>query len=110
MSNEKDIIVSAQMRIPDGTSISAKPCYLITLTEKIKTSKGSMPQLFIATELPNMQYGHTQIKGFYTAATKEEIIANFKNLLASADKDQMVELYLPWHAVQSIRSLVFKAK
>ena len=107
---EKDILIGTQLRVPDGSTISAKPCYLITLTEKVGTGKTAQQKRFIAVDLPTLQTSFIQTKGFYTEATEEEVLLNFKVILSTMDKDQMLELYLPWHSIISIRSLVFKAK
>lgn len=108
--SEKDYVVEAQLRVPDGSIISAKPCYLITLTEKINKGKAEQQRRFIALDLPSMQPAYVQTKGFYTDASEEEIVQNFRSLLQSTNKDQVLELYLPWHSISHIRSLVFKHK
>lgn len=110
MTDNKDLVISAQMRVPDGTVISAKPCYLLTLTEKTGSGKTLQQRRFITLELPAMQTSFVQTKGFYTEATEEEVILNFRTIIQMTEKDQMLELYLPWHSILSIRSLVFKAK
>lgn len=123
MPSDKDFVVEVLNRVPDGSVINVKPCYLITLTEKeVKDtkvqSKGSKakasvpgPRNFVAIELPNMQNSvcvHT--KGFYDTSGEENIIANFRSLVSTIDREQILELYIPWHSIVSIRSLVFKAK
>lgn len=117
--SEKDFVVEALTRVPDGSVINAKPCYLITLTEmEVKKTKGKAAKAgvleqrhFVAIELPNMQpAAYVQTKGFYDTSGEENIIANFRSLVSSVDREQIMELYIPWHSIVSIRSLVFKAK
>lgn len=108
--SEKDFVINATARVPDGTAISNKPCYLVTLEEKIGTGKDAKHVLFIAVDLPSLQPAFIQTKGYFTATDKDAILKDHKSVLQGMDKEQMAELILPWHEIKSIRSLVFKAK
>ena len=112
MTNQ-DLSVIATMSVPTGTAINNKPCYLITLTEKVGTGVGKAMRhrRFLALELPTMQPSHIQCKGFFLEQDDESIIVNsFRQIIQSTDKDNITELFLPWHSVNAIRNLVFKAK
>lgn len=108
--SEKDFAIEPQMRVPDGSVISAKPCYLVTLTEKVVKGKSEQQRRFISLDKPDMQPAFIHTKGFYTDAKEDEVVQNFRSLVQDTNKDQVLELYLPWHSIVSIRSLVFKAK
>jgi len=103
--SDKDVVITAQTRAPDGTSISARPCYLLTVTEMKKTNH------FVALDLPDMSRAAcVQVKGFYSDQPEEIIVANYKGLSSEMDKSSIIEMYFPWHSINKIRSLVFKAK
>lgn len=108
--SDKDFLIEPQMRVPDGSVISAKPCYLVTMTEKSGVGKNIQQRRFVAIDLPIMVPSHIQTKGFYTDVIEDEIILNFKTIVQGMQKENIIELYLPWHSIISIRSLVFKAK
>jgi hypothetical protein len=109
----QDLSVIATMSVPAGTAINNKPCYLITLTEKVSTGVGKAMRhrRFLALELPTMQPSHIQCKGFFVEQEDEATIVNsFRQIVQSTDKDNITELFLPWHSVCSVRNLVFRAK
>jgi hypothetical protein len=88
-----------------GSTISKKPCYLITLDVAGK-SKGSF---FITLDKPEILNGFVQVKGFYSDESESDIVANFGELVRIAPKEKIVEVYLPWHRIHNMRSLVFNA-
>lgn len=109
--SEKDLVIGPQLRVPDGTAISPKPSYLITLIEKNGTGKTAQFKRFISFDLPNMAHPHfVQAKGFFCDQEEDAIIANYKQIIALIDKEKMMEIYFSASSVFSIRSLVFKAK
>lgn len=109
--SEKDLVIGPQLRVPDGSVISAKPSYLITLTEKTGNSKSMQFKKFISLDLPNTTHPHfVQAKGFFCDQDEEAIIANYKQIVATIDKEKVIEIYFSASSVFSIRSLVFKAK
>lgn len=107
---DKDFVIESQMRVPEGSIISAKPYYLITLTEKSGKGKKEEQRRFIALDLPRMEMAHVQTKGIYVDATEEKILEDFRALIQETPRDQITELFIPWHSIINIRSLVFKAK
>lgn len=109
--SEKDLVIGPQMRVPDGSVISAKPSYLIILTEKTGTGKSNQFRKFISLDLPNTAHPHfVQAKGFYCDQDEDSIIMNYKQIVATVDKEKIIEIYFSASSVFSIRSLVFKAK
>jgi hypothetical protein len=108
--SDKDFVINTTMRVPDGTAISNKPCYLITLDEKTGVGKNITHRRFIAVDLPTLMPSYIQTKGYYTEAEEEMVVKEFKNILQGMDKEQMIELYVPWQHIKHIRSLIFKAK
>jgi hypothetical protein len=108
--SDQDFVINTTLRVPDGTAISNKPCYLITLDERTGVGKNIQHRRFIAVDLPTLMPSYIQTKGFYTAAEEDIVVKDFKSILQSMDKEQMIELYVPWQHIKCIRSLVFKAK
>lgn len=109
----QDLSIIATMSVPAGTAINNKPCYLITLTEKVSTGVGKAMRhrRFLALELPMMQSSHIQCKGFFLEQDDELTIVNtFRQIVQETNKDHITEIFLPWHSVCSVRNLVFKAK
>jgi hypothetical protein len=90
--------------VPMGSTISKKPCYLISLD--VTKSKGC---LFISMDKPEILNGFVQVKGFYTSETEDNIVAGFQEIVKSVPKEQIIETYLPWHRIHNMRSLVFNA-
>lgn len=108
--SDQDIAITGAFKVPDGSPVSTKPCYLVVLSEKTGIGKNQQFKKFIALELPDMQASFIKIKGFFCDANEETIVVDFRKIIQALDKDTMQELYLPWHAVSYVRSLVFKAK
>jgi hypothetical protein len=105
MSNDKDIVVGSTSFIPNGPPTKQIPSYLVKM---IKASKTDQQRFFIAVGEPNMNQSFIHVKGFFSDATEDDIVVGYKELLAAATQAQTLEMWLPWHTVQSVRSLVFK--
>lgn len=104
--SEKDFMVNS-VGIPSVSTISKKPCYLIVLSDS--AGKGTTVSRFIALDKPDLLNGFVQVKGIYVVAGDDVIVKTFTEIVASAPKDTIVDLMLPWHRIHSIRSLVFNA-
>lgn len=105
MSGDKDYAIAATARVVSGSPILTKPVYLITF-ENVGKSKA---KFFIAIEKPDFQEAFVQVKGIFSEAAEEEIINSFAEILTTAGKESILEMYFPWQRISSIRSLVFKA-
>ena len=105
-----DIAVSVSNRVPVGSPISNKPSYLVALEEN--SGKSRLIKYFITLDRPEQLDGFIQVKGVFAdpSLQEAEIIKTFSDILTSAKKELILELWLPWHKICSIRSLVFKAK
>jgi hypothetical protein len=88
-----------------GTTISKKPCYLICLDVTSK-SKGVS---FISLDKPEFVSGFVQVKGFYCTESENDIMVGFQDLVRATPKEKIMEVFLPWHRVHNITSLVFNA-
>jgi hypothetical protein len=96
--------------LPQGSAISKKPCYLVTLDGVSKSGK-SVVARFIAVDKPDFNNAaFAQVKGFYTDSTEEEVVVNFLDIIRDTPKDQIMEVMFPTHKIHSIRSLVFSAE
>ena len=105
-----DIAVEVSNRVPNGSVITTKPSYLITLENNLGKTKSL--RYFITLDRPELLNGFVQVKGIFVDndVTEEEIISKFSSILTNSAKDLFLEVLLPWHKICSIRSLVFKAK
>lgn len=102
--SEKDLVIQHTLNVPAGAIISQKPCYLLKLVpEGKKTAK-----LFFSVEQPKFETSFVQVKGFFYEGEEETVYRQYNEINASSDKGTHVEMWFPWHAIQSIRSLVFK--
>ncbi len=104
---DKDIIVASTLNIPVGGVISSKPAYLITFEPEGKKAS----ELFLTIEMPNVQSSFIHAKGFFLDAKEYEInaiVAGYKTIIASQAAESFLEIWLPWHRVSNMRSLVFK--
>jgi hypothetical protein len=104
--SEKDYAIAATSRIFSGSPMLTKPVYLITFETSGKVTKA---KFFIAVEKPEMEEAFVQVKGIFSELSEEEIINSFAEILTTAGKESILEMYFPWHRISSIRSLVFKA-
>jgi hypothetical protein len=101
---EKDFAIGIT-GAPTNVAISKKPCYLVWL-DVSKTHKG---RPFIALDKPSFEMGFIHVKGFYSVEKEDDIIVRFSDLIRDLPKEEIVEIYVPWHRIDSIRSLVFNA-
>ena len=100
-----EISISPQ-RIPTYNML-AKPSYLVVLEGPPK--KGN--QYFITIEQPEFCEGMVHVKGLFADdSSEEEIAKNYVDMLTSASRELLCEVYLPLHRVIKVRNLVFRAK
>ena len=104
--SEKDFLVGS-VGIPSVGHVSKKPCYLITLVDP--SGKGTIVSRFISFDKPDLQNGFIQVKGIFSDLGDDKIVKGFGEIVASAPKESILDMLLPWHRVHSIRSLVFNA-
>lgn len=105
--SEKDFAIGTVAAPLVGSAISQKPRYLIVLEDGSGKTKATT--LFIAVDKPDLLNGFIGVKGIYTDASEEDVLAKFNTILTSTPKEQQVDILFPWHRVASIRSLVFNA-
>lgn len=101
-----DIAVGSTLTIPTHSNKTV-PYYLV----KMATDKKSLvagEEFFISFGEPDLNSNFLHVKGFFSGSKREDIVANYKDMVANTDPSQMVEMWMPWHTVHSIRSLVFK--
>jgi hypothetical protein len=106
---DKDFTVSTVSGFPSVASVNKKPAYLITLLQDGASNKKNSFQKFIAIDKPDSQNGFIMAKGVFSDLSEEEIIKTFSEVLTSSPKELILDMWLPWHRVVSIRSLVFNA-
>jgi hypothetical protein len=104
-----DIAINVTAGPPLGNNIAKiKPCYLITLEDANGKTK-NLTRL-ISIDKPEFLPGFVQVKGLFCDQDEDTIINSFSDILTNAKKELILELYLPWHRIHSVRSLIFKAK
>jgi hypothetical protein len=109
---DKDITLERTLRVPDGSPINMKPCYLIEITTKNAAGKDSRTEFFIALELPDLTFSsYMKAKGFFTDGDLETIVSGYADIVRAqtVDKRNIIEMYFPWHTVNYMRSLVYNA-
>lgn len=90
-----------------GSSVSKKPCYLVTLENP--HSKAKETTRFIAVDKPDILNSFVQVKGFYTDLSEDEVVKRFSEIIQVTPKEQQVDITFPTHRIVCIRSLVFNA-
>lgn len=105
--SDKDFAIGAIAGIPTVGALNKKPPYLVVLEDP--SGKKNSCQKFLTLDKPDSQNGFLMVKGFFTECAEEEIIKNFSDILTATPKDTIIEVWLPWHRVVSVRSLVFSA-
>lgn len=105
MSND---IVIGTTSIPYINNVKSKPAYLIVISEPYGKTK--IIKKFITLDKPEFLNGFVQAKGVFSELEDDEIFNNYSSLLTNAPKDLILEMMIPWHKIDFIRSLVFKAK
>lgn len=105
--SDKDFTIGAVMSVPTISAVNKKPIYLITLEDS--SGKKNSFQKFISLDKPDSQNGFLLVKGIYSELSEEEIIKNFSDVLTAAPKELIIDIWLPWHRILSVRSLIFNA-
>lgn len=101
---EKDVVVPAAYRVPDGNVSLPKPWHLVGIHNTNK--------VFLATERPVMEPSHIQAKGFWITMSDDAVVKDWQNISRNMleNKKNMVEEYIPWQHVTHIRNLAYVAK
>ncbi len=107
--SDKDFSVGAIASIPTFGALNKKPIYLISLEDTSSKKGASNCQRFISLDKPDSQNGFILAKGIFSDCSEEEISKTFSDILTSAPKEAILDMWFPWHRVLSIRSLVFNA-
>lgn len=105
---DKDIVIASTLNIPVGGMIASKPAYLVSIEPE---GKNKNAELFLSVEMPDVQSSFIRAKGFFLDAKEYEtsaIVAGYKTIIASQAAESFVEVWLPWHRISCMRSLVFK--
>ena len=85
----------------------SKPSYLMSIEDtSTKTKKVTH---FICVDKPEFLNGFVQAKGFYSADTEEDIVANYAGLILNVEKEKILEIFHPSTRIINIRSLVYRA-
>ena len=92
-----------EFQVPTMGQLNPKPAHLVILTEKVGVAKNSHNRCFISLDLPSMQgVSFIQAKGFFSEKTQEEIATQFREMVASVDKDTLEEVYIPWSQILNV--------
>lgn len=104
MTEPKDLVIQSTWNVPNGTVMAQKPAYLVKFLQEGK----KVCKLFLAVEQPNFQTSFVQVKGFFYTGDEASVYKTYNEIVVSEDKANYVEMWLPWHVLESVRSLVFK--
>jgi len=102
--SDRDVIITSTGIVPNNNAIAQKPSYLIKILSDNKKTK----KLFVTIEQPKIETSHVQSKGFYYDGNEEELYARYFDIVNECDKSLHVEVWIPWHSIEIIRSLVFR--
>jgi hypothetical protein len=80
-----------------------KPAHLVYVIHNKKI------RYLLTLDKPTMEVPYLLAKGYFIEKTEEEIHASFNEILATEKKESMIEIYLPWHRVFQVKSLIFKS-
>lgn len=107
MSEVKDLVIASTFNVPTGAAQQIKPCYLVKFVASAKKT-----QLFIVIGEPKFETAFVQGKGFFvdSGLDEEDVVTSYQKLVTGVDKSTMVEMWLPWHNIVFVRSLVYKGK
>lgn len=105
MSDDRDIVISSTVNIPSGPPNKMIPSYLVKFLPDLGSKKYKM---FVAVEQPQFNADFIHTKGFFTESSEDDIVSGYREMVAAATAAQILELWVPWHTVHSVRSLVFK--
>lgn len=109
MSSDKDILVGSPLAIPMGPPVKSIPSYLVKLLPDITAgTKTKSYRMFLAVEQPQFNADFIHTKGLFSEASEDDIITGYKEMVAAATAAQIIEMWIPWHTIHSVRSLVFK--
>lgn len=103
--SDKDLIIASTSIIPNGSVIIQKPSYLIKIFSDNKKSK----KMFVAIEQPKIETSYVQCKGFYYDGDEDSLYSKYNDIIANHSKSLQLEVWFPWHSIELIRSLVFRA-
>lgn len=99
-----------QITLPNPNATPEKPSSLLSLYEKNNSGK-EVEVFFISLGKPQIIGNVVEVKGFYPSSSKEEDIAkDFRKLVSSVAKEDILEMIFPLSKVNSIRSLNYRAK
>ncbi len=93
--------------IPVGPPAKMTPFYLVKILPELG-SKSKEYKMFLAVEQPGFNSDFIHTKGFFSTYSEDDIVVGYREMVAAATAAQIIELWLPWHQIQSVRSLVFK--
>ena len=104
--SDRDVVIGSMATVPQGPGAKTLPAYLVKILPE-SNAKNSTSRFFIAVEKHEFP-GHIHVKGFYSEQKEADIAILYRELVSQADSASILELWLPWHSIHSIRSLVFK--
>lgn len=104
MTEPKDLVIQSTWNVPTVSTMSQKPSYLVKFLSEGKKA----PKLFFAVEQPKFELSYVQVKGFFYTGAEESVYSQYNEIVTGADRSTFVEMWLPWHVLDSVRSLVFK--
>jgi hypothetical protein len=93
--------------IPNGPPAKIIPFSLVKLLPELGSKKKTYT-LFVATEAIKFESNFVQIKGFFSEATEADILVGYRDMSAAMTVTDIVEMWVPWHSIYCIRSLVFR--
>jgi hypothetical protein len=108
-----DFAIAPTLTLPSATS-RTKPSYLIVLESSSflpsKKTSAAPARRFITFDKPSLLNGFVEVKGFWTELSEEIISATFSDVISNIPKEEVVELMIPFHKIDYMKSLVFKQK
>lgn len=114
MAGDKDIAVGAIgalgstiSGIPTGPAAKVAPSYLVKLMPDM-SEKAKKYKMFIAVEQPQFMVDHIHTKGFFSELCEDDIVVTYREVVAQTTASDILEMWIPWHVIHSVRSLVFK--
>jgi len=93
--------------IPNGPPAKMVTSYLVKILPDLG-SKLKTYRMFIALDQVAFNNDFIHVKGFFSDSTEDDIVTGYKELIASATATQITEMWIPWHTIHSVKSLVFK--
>lgn len=102
--SDRDVVINSTGLVPNGSLISQKPSYLIKIYSDNKKSR----KLFVTIDQPKIESSYVQCKGFYYNGDEEVLYSTYAEIVSSQNKALNIEVWIPWHSIEIIRSLVFR--